>query len=246
MAFSVYPVGANTGFSEESALDSEKDRLIAALGGRMADFVVLPFSQGHFDLTTSGSSYDVDVAAGDAFMGGHLTRMDATETVTVDASATNELFLVVDDAEADNAAIQYTSDGTTPSGQYVLKLWDVTTDGSGVTGTTDRRRYVPFPNQDPRESITGLKDTSQGNPASPSVGTDSTGIKTVTVTFDNPFQSEVFSVVASLDSVSDTAVNIGWIKTNNVTVDGFDIDVKVTKSGASSSTATLDWIAQGH
>jgi len=246
MAFSVYPVGANTGFSEESELDSEQSRLIAALGGRMSNFVVLPFSQNHFNLTNP-SGLDAEIAAGDAFTGGHYVSMDAAETRTLSASTTSEIFLVVDDAEADNAAIVAQDAATAdPTGQYVLKLWEATTDGSTITGQSDFRPYVPFPNQGPRESVTGLKDTTQGSPASPSVGTDSTGIKTVSVSFDNPFRSNVFSVVASLDSVSDTAVNIGWIKTNNVTVDGFDIDVKVTKSGASSSTATLDWIAQGH
>lgn len=246
MAFDVYPAGSATGFSEESELSSETDRLIASLGGRMADFVVLPFSQGHFDVTTSGSSYDVDVAAGQAFLGGHYVTMDAATTVTVDGSATNELFLVVDDSLTGNAAVQYTSDGSTPSGQYVMKLWEATTDGSGVTGTTDARPYVAFPNQDPQESVTGLKDTTQGTPTNPSVPTDSTGIFTVDVTYDRPFQTNVFSTLATLDDLTDTAADLGWIRTSNSTLDGFTIEVKVTKTGAGGSTATFNWLAQGH
>lgn len=212
----------------------------------MADFVVTPFDGDDFDLTTSSSSYDVDVDAGDAFVNGHFVQSDSTETITVDGDSTNEVFLVVDDNKSDNAAIEYTSDGSEPSGQYVVKLHEVTTDGSGVTDTTDFRPYVPFPNEDPKESVTGSKATPQGSPDPPTVSTEDTTVETVSVTFDNPYRNEVFDVVASLGDLTDTGANIGWIKTANVTVDGLDIDVKVTKSGESGSEAELAWRATGH
>jgi len=240
MAFTVHPVGSNSGFSEESALDSELHRLLHGFGGRLADFVVSPFGNGHFSLTTSGSSYDVDVAAGDAFFGGHFVRSDSTVTITVDASTTNEVFLVVDDTKTGNAAVEYTSDGSTPSGQYVMKIWEVTTDGSGVTGTSDFRKYVAFPEDDPDESITGLKTGTTGT-----IDTGSTGVKTVTHTFTNPYRDRIDSVVATLNSLTDTAVNFGWIRTKNVTTSGFDVEVKVTKSGASGSTADFHFNANG-
>lgn len=245
MAFTVHPIGSATGFAEQSELDSELDRLISGLGGRMADFVVSPFGGGDFDLTTSGSSYDVDVAPGDAFVGGHFVQSDTVVTITVDGSATNEVFLVVDDAQTGNAAIEYTSDGSDPPGQHVVKLHEVTTDGSGVTGTTDFRPYVAFPDLQPDESITGKKETPQGTPDPPSVSTESTGVVTVTVTFDRPYRDRIDSVVASLDNLTDTAVNFGWTRTKNVTVDSFDIEVKVTKAGASGSTAEFHWVAHG-
>ena len=160
MAFTVYPVGADSGFSEESAINSERDRLVAALGGRMATFVADPFTGGDFSLTTSGSSYDVDVAPGDAFVGGHFVRSNSTVTVTVDGSATNELFVVVDDAESNNATITSTSDGSTPSGQYVVKIHEVTTHGSGVTGTTDFRPFVPFRQDSPIKTASTLSTCS--------------------------------------------------------------------------------------
>lgn len=245
MAFDVYPVGANSGFSEESSIDSEKDREIVSLGGRITNFVVAPFSNDDFGITTSGSSLDVDVAPGTAFMGGHRVVSDATVTLTLDASSTNHIWLVVRDGEAGNATVEYNTDGSTPSGLYATKLWEVTTDSSGVTGTTDTRRYVPYPNLDPAESITGLKATLQGSPATPSVSTASTGVKTVDVTFDRSYREEIFAVVASLNNLDDTAASFGWIRTKNVTVDGFTIEAKVDKQGGSGTTADFSWTAQG-
>jgi hypothetical protein len=240
MGFSVYPVGGNTGFSEESDLDSELFRAIHAFGGRMEDFVVKPFHSGHFDITTSGSSYDVDVAAGDAFFSGHLVQSDATETVTVDGSTTNEIFLVVDDTKAGNAAVEHTSDGTTPPGQYVMKIWEVTTDGSGVTGTDDFRKYVAFPEKHPDESITGQKTGTTGT-----VATDVTGVVTVTHTFDHSYPQQAESVVATLNSLSDTSVAFAWIRTTNVTVDGFTVEARIDNAGASGSTADFLFQATG-
>ena len=240
MAFTVHPVGSNSGFSEESSVDSELHRLLHAFGGRIADFVVSPFHSGHFDITTSGTSYDVDVAAWDAFFSGHLVRSDATETVTVDGSTTNEIFIVVDDGRSGNAAVEYTSDGSTPSGQYVMKIWEVTTDGSGVTGTTDFRKYVPFPGKHPDESITGQKTGTTGT-----VATDVTGVVTVDHTFDHSYPQAAKTAVATLNTLSDTSVAFAWIRTTNVTTDGFTVEARIDNAGASGSTADFLFQATG-
>jgi FlaG/FlaF family flagellin (archaellin) len=240
MAFTVHPTGSASGFSEESALDSELHRLLHSLGDRMADFVVAPYHDGHFDITTSGSSYDVDVAAGDGFFGGHFVRSDATTTLTLDGSTTNEIFIVVDDARTDNAAIEYTSDGTTPSGQYVMKIWEVTTDGSGVTGTEDFRKYVAFSEEHSYESITGQKTGTTST-----VATDVTGVVTVDHTFDHSYPRKADSVVATLNTLSDTSVAFAWIRTTNVTVDGFTVEARINNAGSSGSTADFLFQATG-
>lgn len=240
MAFTVYPVGSNTGFSEESDLDSEFFRAIHALGGRMADFVVSPFQSGHFDITTSGSSYDVDVAAGDAFVNGHFVQSDATETVTVDGSTTNEIFLVIDDANAGNGAIEYTSDGSTPSGQYVMKIWEVTTDGSGVTGSTDFRPWVAFPSDAVNETIIGLQKATVTGQA-----IDSTGVFTTAVSFPRSYITAVDDVEVYLDALTDTGAAFGFMRAKNVTVDGFDLEYKVTAAGATGATADFGYKANG-
>jgi len=240
MAFTVYPVGADSGFSEESAINSERDRLVAALGGRMATFVVDPFTGGDFSLTTSGSSYDVDVAPGDAFVGGHFVRSNSTVTVTVDGSATNELFVVVDDAESNNATITSTSDGSTPSGQYVVKIHEVTTDGSGVTGTTDFRPFVPFRQDSPINAITGQQqDTVPGQ------AIDSTGNFTTSVTFPQSYQNGVDAVNIFIDGLTDDTARVVNIYAGSVTADGFTLHYSVTAAGGSGATADFGYTATG-
>jgi len=243
MAFDVYPVGGNSGFSEESAIDSAKDRDVAALGGRMADFVVDPFdgTNTDFGITTSGSSLDVDVDPGSAFMSGHKVVSDATVTLTLDASTTNYIWLVVRDAATGNAIIEYNTTGSAPSGLYAIELWRVSTDSSGVTGTTDRRPYTPFRDgATTQDSVTGRKFGESGT-----VAVDSTGVKTVSVSFTEPYRTALDTVGLELNQLDDTAVVFGFVRAINRTPSGFDIQVRVDKAGASGSQATFDWETQG-
>jgi hypothetical protein len=242
MAIEAYPVGSNSGFSEESAIDSERDRLIAALGGRMSDFIVDPFTGGDFGITTSTSSYDVDIAAGDAFLGGHIVQNDAAITLTVDASTTNEIFLVVDDAANWGAEVTYTSDGTTPSGMYVMKIWEATTDGSGVTGTTDFRKYTPFEDGATTEdSVTGRKSGTTGT-----IDISTTGLKTVDVTFNNPYRVELDQVIIQVNSLTATDVGFDYWRAINRSTSGFTVEISVGNGSSSSGeTADFDWFTQG-
>jgi len=242
MAFTVHPVGSNSGFSEESPLDSELHRLMHAVGGRMADFVVKPFAGGDFSLTTSGSSYDVDVAPGEAFVNGHLVQSDSTVTITVDGSATNEVFLVVDNAKSGNAAIEYTSDGTTPSGKHVVKIHEVTTDGSGVTGTTDFRPYVAFRgNSDDADNLTGKKTGTV------TLSVDATGTQTATVSFTNPYQTALDDVHLTMEDIGDTGAELSYqrVPSSSKGVGGFDVEINVVTAGASGTNVTFRWTAHG-
>lgn len=242
MAFDVYPVGANSGFSEESAIDSEKDRLIASRLGRLQDFVADPFSGGDFGITTSGSSLDVDVAPGDAVMGGHRVVSDSTETLTVDASTTNYIWLVVRDAETGNAIIEYNTDGSTPSGLYAMELWRVTTDSSGVTGTTDRRPWVPYRDNDPNVSVSGKQSGTA------TFAIDSVGTVQNSVTFPNSYINGVDDIHLTLLNLDDTAVRFAYpprVVPGTFGVDGFDYEVNITTAGASGTTGSLFWTARG-
>lgn len=247
MAIDAYPVGSDSGFSEESAINSERDRLIAALGGRMSNFIVDPFNSfgngSHFGESHSGSSLDITIdpsGVGKAFMGGHLVVNDAAITITLNASSTNEIFLVVRDSATGNAEVVYTSDGTTPSGMYVMKIWEAVTDTSGVTSTTDFRRYIPFEDDNAGDNITGRKSGMSGT-----ISIASTGVKVVSVAFTNDYVVQIDTALATLNSLTDTAANLGWIRTKNLTTSGFDIEAKVTKSGGSGTTADFNWNAYG-
>ena len=245
MVIEAYPVGADTGFSEESAINSDRDRLISANGGRMSDHIVDPFTSGHFDESHSGSSLDIDIdtnGSGKAFLGGHLVVNDTTITLTLDASSTNEIYLVVRDSATGNAEVTYTSDGSTPSGQYVMQLLEATTDSSGVTATTDYRDYVPYRDDQPARGITGRKSGVSGT-----IATDSTGVKTVTVTFTHPYQSGCDRATAWLNAVSDTSVEFGWLRVDPSTIDtaGFTIEARVSAAASSGATADFTWETDG-
>ena len=245
MAIEAYPVGSNSGFTEESAIDSERDRLMKQHGGRMSDHIVDPFAGGHFDESHSGSSLDVTIdtgGTGKAFLGGHLVVNDTAITITVDASSTNEIFLVVADAATGNAQVTYTSDGSTPSGQYVMKIWEAVTDTSGVTGTTDFREYVPFREDGVASSITGRKAGTSGT-----IAVDSTGVKTVAVSLPNPYTTSLDDAEAWLHSLSDTAVEFGFIRVqpSSYSTTGFTIEASVTAAGASGATADFKWETHG-
>jgi hypothetical protein len=243
MAIEAYPVGADSGFSEESAINSERDRLITAAGGRMSDHIVDPFTAGHFDESHSGSSLDITIdtgGTGKAFLGGHLVVNTASITLTLDAGSTNEIFLVVRDGATGNAEVVFTSDGSTPSGLYVMKIWEASTDSSGVTGTTDFRQWVPFRSDQANRNITGRQT---GETSTQSV--DSTGTFSTTVTLPQEYRDSIDQARAWLKDLSDTAVSFGFIRVTNVTTSSIDIQYNIDNAGGTGTTATFGWETHG-
>lgn len=241
MAFDVYPVGANSGFSEESSIDSEKDRDVFALGGRLADHVADPVG-GDFDLTTSGSSLDVDVAAGTAFMSGHRVVSDATVTLTVDASSTNYIWLVVRDAETGNAIIEYNTTGSAPSGAYAMKLAEVDTDSSGVTATRDFRPPTAFAADQVATSADSIAGQTSDQPV------DATGVQTFTVTLPAPFPTALDHVELTLAKLTDSAVSSDHVRVppSNLARDSFQVEYDISNAGSSGTVANWFYTARGH
>jgi hypothetical protein len=246
MAIEAYPVGSDSGFSEESSISSERDRLVAALGERQASFIVDPFTSGHFDESHSGSSLSITIdTAGDglAVVGGHLVENDGNSlTLNLDPSSTNEIFLRVADTPLGNADVTFTSDGSTPTGQHVVKIWEATTDTGGVTGTTDFRPYVPYRGNSVAASITGRKQGTSGT-----IAIDSTGVKTVAVSFTNPYITSLDSAKAWLHTLGDTAAVIDNVRVQpgSYSTTGFTIEANVTTAGSTGTTADFRWEAYG-
>jgi len=244
MTTECYPVGADTGFSEKGEINSELDRLLWSLGERLQDFVADPFNGNDFGLTTSGSSYDVDIAPGVAFLNGHIFRSDATETVTVDANATNELFIIVEDSKTNNASFEYTSDGSTPANKYAMKIWEITTDGSGVTGTTDTRPFAPF-------HLTGIEKNAYGRQVgSETFAVDSKTVLTTTVNIPNPYPNALDEVLLQITARDQTDFKLAYAPTvlgSSMSPDSFDIEVNVS-AASSTGGASIDvgWQAFGH
>jgi hypothetical protein len=93
---------------------------------------------GTFDETSSATSLDVTISAGEAVVGGAYLATDETFTVTLPASTTTTALLAVQDGVADSILVDEVAaldpdDSRTP-------LFDFTTDSNGVTSVVDRRQ----------------------------------------------------------------------------------------------------------
>lgn len=120
MAFDYNPKTATTISSSEEAarLDnaaSFKNRWVSGFGA-----------------LTSGASLNVTIQTGVAFVGGRQVGDGSDQVVALTASATNHVWL------KDDGTLQTNTTGTPPAGE-ITKLYVFTTDGTGVTGTTDVR-----------------------------------------------------------------------------------------------------------
>lgn len=241
MAFDVYPAGSASGFAEEAAYNSDKDRDVYSLGGRLADHVVDPVG-GDFGITTSGSSLDVDVAPGTAFVNGHRVVSDATVTLTLDASSTNYIWLVVRDSESGNAIIEYNTSGGAPSGLYALKLWEADTDSSGVTATRDYRPPTAYAADQVATAADSIADQTSDQPV------DATGVQTFTVTLPAPFPTALDHVELTLAKLTDTGVAFDFVRVppSNMARDSFQVEYDVATAGASGTVANWFYTARGH
>jgi hypothetical protein len=96
-----------------------------------------------FDETSSASSLSVDIDGGEAFVFGSWVCIDTVTSVGL-SSNTNDQTVHVgwNKGGADDVIVGLDSAFANASGDSDKKipLWDFDTDGSGVTGVTDRRR----------------------------------------------------------------------------------------------------------
>lgn len=96
-----------------------------------------------FAETSSGSSFDVTIDGGQAYIGGAWLARDTTTTVTLSSSTNNQDVYVGWDVSTNNSVIIGTSsafDADDPK----HKIWTFDTDGSGVTSSTDQRNLDDF------------------------------------------------------------------------------------------------------
>lgn len=90
-----------------------------------------------FEQTSSGSSLDVTIDPGEAFVYGSWLVTETSRTVTLDAS-TNEQTVALswDETTGDTILVDLESNLSKP----LIPLYDFDTDGTGVTNVTDRRQ----------------------------------------------------------------------------------------------------------
>ena len=97
-----------------------------------------------FDETSSGSSLDVTIDGGEAFVFGSWLAIDTTTTVSLDASTAGQTVYVGWNKDgSDDVIVGVAGDFASASGDADQKipLWTFDTDGSGVTAVTDERSF---------------------------------------------------------------------------------------------------------
>lgn len=95
-----------------------------------------------FSATTSTTSFDVTISAGEAFVYGAWSAIDTSTTVTLASSTADQTVYVGWNKDGTNDVIvglQAAFDNATGNTDQKIPLFDFTTDGSGVTSSTDRR-----------------------------------------------------------------------------------------------------------
>jgi hypothetical protein len=123
--FTIHPKAATTIKAAEVAEHLLK---MAAWRGRVHE---------GFAITTSGTSLNATIATGRAYIMGREVgepAVDASVAKALTGSATNHVYL------DDQGNIIINTTGVAPANS--IKLWEVTANASGVTGTTDRREFA--------------------------------------------------------------------------------------------------------
>jgi len=95
-----------------------------------------------FAETSSGTSFDVTIDAGEGFVYGSWLAKDSSTTVTLASSTSNQtVYVGWNKGGTDDVIVGTSSDFATATGDTDEKipLFDFDTDGSGVTSVTDRR-----------------------------------------------------------------------------------------------------------
>jgi hypothetical protein len=110
----------------------------------VSDLGITESNLNAFDETSDGSSLDVTIDAGEAFVFGSWVAIDTTTTVSLNASTAGQTVYVgwnKDGADDVIVGLESAFETATGSADQKLPLWDFDTDASGVTSVTDRRDF---------------------------------------------------------------------------------------------------------
>lgn len=193
-----------------------------------------------FDQTSSASSLDVTIDAGEAFVFGAWTCIDEATTVTLAANTSAQtVFVGWNKGTSDDVIIGLASAFASTSGDIDEKipLYDFDTDASGVTDVTDRRRFEQVAaDQIEQGAGSGLDaDTVDGLEAS-ALGSSSVsedGSTIVAAPDDINFGSNL-GVTDDGDNSVTVAVDDSFVLTTGDTMSG-DLDM-----GSNSITSLAD------
>lgn len=93
-----------------------------------------------FDESHSSSSLEITIDTGEAFVGGKYAWIDETTDVALPTNSTETVYLALPSDAGNDVRIDYGGGNwMPPEPRSRIPLWGVTTDGDGVTSTTDLR-----------------------------------------------------------------------------------------------------------
>lgn len=204
-----------------------------------------------FEITTSSSSLDATIDPGEAFVEGSYVARDTTTTVSIASNSTETVYVGWDDG-ATNATIIGTADDFSIRDPKIA-IFDVTTDGSGVTSISDRREIGQnIDVESVKASGVSVDDWNFVDVVKSGVdntGTDSVSDQIESLAGDNTFLffppgTYYLGSTLNLDGYTNL-----WLKGNgatmyidtNSTLDGSDPQVAVSFGGSSDPATDCVW-----
>lgn len=209
IAYGGHGAQGDPGFVVDGASPTE----IASQDGGITEANLNAFAE-----TSSGSSLDVDIDAGEAFVFGTWLAIDTTTTVTLTASTNGQTVYVGWNKDgSDDVIVGLSSAFESASGDTDMKipLWDFDTDGTGVTASTDRRLIGYSQSIIGKQFFGGTPDFSMGYDS----GTDELEL---------------------IDETNDV-IKQSWDKSGDTTIPNGDI---LDGSGNTVYSQTNNWVPQ--
>lgn len=217
--------GAGDGYVSPASEPSD----IAVQDGGITESNLNAFAQSN-----SGSSLDVTIDGGEAFIYGAWTAIDTQTTVTLSASTADQTVYVGWNKDGTNDVIvglDSAFDNTSGNTDEKIPLYTFDTDGSGVTSVTDDRT-IGKTIQGKTLSNTASVSSNYTTDGDQIIFVDTSG-SPVTVTLSTQDREDGFNVI-----VVDSGGNAN---TNTITI---DTEGSATINGASSTTIETDYSAK--
>lgn len=171
---------------------------------------------GRFGVTSSGSSLNLTIGGGRALFAGTFIRLDSTSTVALTASSTNRVWL----GSQGTFSVVTTDDLPPTSG--ALWICTATTNGSGVTALTDKRRF-----HEPTARLIALKKS----------GSEATG--TLADYAVVPFRAQVDRLVMALGTASSGGATGSTTADVNLVTGGSSATLFTNQGGSPESRPTI-------
>lgn len=198
-----------------------------------------------FTETHSGTSYDVTIDPGEAFVFGSWVVTDASTTVTLSGSTANQrVFVGWNKDGSDDLIIGTPSAFASASGDTDKKipLWEFDTDGSGVTASRDVRELGQTINALDEATAVSSNYTTDGEQVI--YADTSSSAVTITLASADVFSGKSITVVDQAGNASTNTLSIDTEGTE--TINGSSLyEIKNDYGSISLGSDGLNWLTAG-